>query len=80
MSTMSTLDKSGDTRVEWDPEVPAEVEAARAHFDTMTRPPSRGGKGYLAYTPSDGDGRGEQIREFDPEAGEIVLVQAPVGG
>lgn len=72
--TLSVLDHTGDTRIEWDSEDPASVEIARASFNVARR------KGHFAYRLTSGDRRGEQIREFDPEAERIVLSPQLVGG
>lgn len=72
---LSTLDRSGDTRVMWDRKNKAEVAAARAQFDALRK------DGYLAYKAKGKDGhQGEQIREFDPKAERIILVRPLVGG
>lgn len=77
---MNTLDGNGDTKLLWDKDVPEEVEAARKHFNRLTKPKSKGGLGYLAYTVEDGGGKGEHLREFDPEATRIILAPQTAGG
>jgi hypothetical protein len=78
---MSTLDRSGDVRHMWDRKNEAEVSAARALFDSLVKPSSKGGKGHLAYKAEGKDGhKGEQLREFDPDAERIILVPQMVGG
>jgi hypothetical protein len=72
--SLHNLDHTGDTVTQWDPTKPEEVAVARAVFDTLKK------KGYLAYTVTDGDARGEVIREFDPKAGKIMMSPQPVGG
>lgn len=81
VNTMHIMDRSGDSRIMWDPERPAEVEAARAQFDKLTKPKSKGGQGYTAYkvNPEDAS-KGEVIREFDPAAGKLILAPAMAGG
>ena len=75
MGEMRTLGREGDVKHIWDPAVPAEVEAARATFDRMTR------SGHLAFKVTDGKGKkGEQIRTFDPAAGKIILAPPMAGG
>jgi hypothetical protein len=72
---MSTLDKTGDTRVMWDRGNEEEVAAARRQFDDLTS------RGYLAYKAEGKDGhQGEVIRKFDPKAERIILVKQLVGG
>jgi hypothetical protein len=73
-SVLKVLDETGDTRITWNPRVRAEVDAARAHFNAMKE------KRYLAYRVGDDDGRGEVIREFDPEAREIIMHPQMQGG
>lgn len=70
------LDHTGDTRQQWDPNKPDEVEAARATFDKMRK------KGYAAYKvdkdkPTE---KGEVIRDFDPQAGMMILAPPMAGG
>jgi hypothetical protein len=78
---LSTLDKSGDTRVMWDRNNKDEVSAARDTFEKLTRPKSEGGQGYLAYKAEGKRGeQGEQIRKFDKNAERIILVAPLVGG
>jgi hypothetical protein len=78
---MSTLDASGDVRHMWSKDNPDEVSAAKALFDSLVKPRSKGGKGHLAYKAEGKDGhKGEQLREFDPEAERIILVPQMVGG
>ena len=71
---MKVLDHTGDTRTIWDPTVQAEVDAARAQFETLR------GKGYMAYRVNNEGGEAEQIREFDSTAGRIILRPQLVGG
>lgn len=71
-SVLSTLDKTGDTRVEWDPAVEGEVAAARATYTALKD------KGYMAYKV-DGDRR-DQIHAFDAAAERIVMVRPTQGG
>jgi hypothetical protein len=73
-STLHVMDRSGDTRTTWDKTVPAEVEAAKAMFDSAK------GNGYLAYTVEQGGGKGEVIRDFDPNAEAIIMSPQTVGG
>lgn len=74
MSTMHVLDRTGDTRIEWNPNVPAEVEMARQAFEAAQA------KRYLTYRTTRSGARGEQIREFDPNAERIVCSPQTVGG
>jgi len=66
---------NGDTKHIWDPNKPEEVEAARALYNSLT------GKGYTAFHATGKDGsQGDQMREFDPNAGRVIFVPRMVGG
>jgi hypothetical protein len=68
------LDKSGDTRIEWNRSREIEVDAARRTFDSLRE------KGYMAYKLTGTGARGEVIREFDPSAEKIVMAPQMAGG
>jgi len=65
----------GDTRVIWNPRDPDEVAAARAQFDTLVKE-----KRFLAFRVNTTGGKGEQIREFDPEAEKLIIAPPMAGG
>lgn len=68
LSAVGVLGKDGDTKVIWDKNKPAEVEAAREMFDSLRK------KNYLAFRVTDEKGtQGEQIREFDPKVERMVM-------
>lgn len=69
-----TLDKSGDTKIIWDPDNPAEVEAAKATFDSLKK------KGYLGYKVDRKGEKGEVLKSFDPEAEKLIMAPQMVGG
>jgi len=72
---LAIMDTSGDTKVIWDPNNADEVAAAKAQFDSLR------GKGFSAFLVTGAKGeQGEQIREFDPKAGRIILIPALQGG
>lgn len=73
-STLYVLDRTGDTRVEWDPDNPEEVTWARQTFDAAKR------KRYLAYRLDANGRQGELLREFDPSAERIVMSPQTTGG
>lgn len=70
---LECMDQTGDTKVEWNRHKPEEVAAAKASFDVLK------GKGYAAFKLSSDGTKGDQIREFDPEAGRILMAP-PLGG
>lgn len=72
--TLHVLDHTGDSRTIWNPENQDEVDAAKEMFNRLKR------KGYLAYKVDETGGKGEQIREFDPTAGRIIMSPQLVGG
>lgn len=73
---MAVMGRDGDTKKVWDRTKPDEVEDAKRTFDFLVRE-----KRYVAFhvTGKDGD-KGEQMREFDPSAGRMILVPALAGG
>ncbi len=73
MGALRLLDQSGDTKHEWDPSKPAEVEAAAELF-TLYRQ-----RGYIAAR-MENDAAGEVINEFDPRAGTIIFHPQMQGG
>ena len=74
MGELRLMDRRGDTRVMWDPYRKDEVDAARKQFDELKK------KGYLAYSVKKKGEPGEQIREFDPQAGKIIMAPPMQGG
>lgn len=70
-----TLGIEGDVKTMWNADVSTEVEAARAQFDGLRR------QGYLAFRVTGKDGtKGEQMREFDPDAERIIFAPPMQGG
>ena len=73
MGELRKLDQNGDTKHEWDPSKPAEVEVAR---DLFTLYKSQG----FAAARMENDVAGEILREFDPTAGAILFIPQMQGG
>jgi len=74
--TFSIMDRTGDSKLIFDINKPDEVDAARAMFNTLVKE-----KRYLAFRATDKDGsKGDQIKEFDPKAGTLIMVPMMVGG
>lgn len=72
---LRVLDHTGDTKVIWDTEQDAEVEVARKTFNDLKK------KGYMAYRVEGKKGeKGEVIREFDPNAGMLIMSPQMRGG
>ena len=73
-STLHVMDKTGDTRIEWDPSNKDEVKIARKAFDEAKA------KKMLLYKTDAHGNAGERIREFDPSAERIIATRQLVGG
>lgn len=71
---MSVLDRSGDTRIQWNKMNPDELAAAENRFNEYK------GRGFAAFKVNKKGDKGEQIDAFDPDAERIILVPALVGG
>jgi len=71
---LAILDKTGDTRIIWDPDNETEVENARRTFDELIK------KRFQAFKVKGNGQKGEVVREFDPEAEKLILAPALVGG
>jgi hypothetical protein len=74
MSELIIMGAKGDTRMIWSPDSPDEVENARTTFNNLRA------KGYLAYRVDKSGDKGEVIREFDANAGKIILAPQMAGG
>ena len=68
------LDRTGHSTHTWDADNPAEVEAARALFTTLT------GKNYSAFARGETDKPSSRMRTFDPSVEEITFVPQLAGG
>jgi len=74
MSLLRILGKDGDREIPWDPADPQQLDDVQCRFETLLR------QGYQAYS-LDANGRtGEHLRQFTPEADEIVLAPRFRGG
>jgi len=75
MGEMAVMDHSGDSKHLWDPGNYREVEAMRDLFKDLKK------KGYLAYRVDKKDGtKGEVMKDFDPEAGSVIMIPLVAGG
>lgn len=72
MGVFRKLGSNGDTAVMWKPESKAEVKAAESAYDAARK------AGLATYEVKDGES--ELIREFNPNAEEIVAFAPIVGG
>lgn len=72
---ISVLSGYGDIKKVWNAANTDEVEDARQSFNRMVKE-----KKYLAFKVTAAGDKGEQIREFDPAAGKMILVPPVAGG
>jgi hypothetical protein len=72
--TMAVMGVFGDQKIGWDSDVPNEVEAARKTFNELTK------KGYFAFAIRGENKKGEQIKEFDPQAERLIMAPPVRGG
>ena len=71
----AVMGANGDTKHTWDKTKPVEVDAAREMFKKLRD------QKYVAYklNPKD-DSKGEQVDQFDAEAGAYIFAPAMRGG
>jgi len=74
MGEMRVIDMSGDCKHIWDPENEEEVSAVREIFETLIE------KGYQAFSVKKNGEKGRKIKEFDPDAGMVILTPRFAGG
>jgi hypothetical protein len=81
MSVLRVLNGSGDTSIRWDPErvAVADPEALAAVAEAERIFKKARSSGALAFTVSPGR-PAERINEFDPNASEVLVIPAMVGG
>jgi hypothetical protein len=73
MHTQIIMDRSGDTRHQFDPNDGRAVAEAERRFAELTK------SGFVAAKRT-GRGTAELIRQFDPTAEETVFIPRLVGG
>ena len=61
-AAMAVMGETGDTKYIWDPKVPAEVEAARGHFEAMRK------KGFMVFKLTRLQRKGKKAGDFNPGA------------
>jgi len=74
MNEMAILDKTGDTKIIWDPDNEAEVENAERTFKDLKK------DGFVAYSVKRNGKKDGIIHDFDPDAGKIIMAPRMVGG
>jgi hypothetical protein len=70
----AVLDGTGHTELSWDTRDPDSVKAAKEKFDELLS------RRYLAFKVNDDGSKGEQIRAFDPEIEDMILIPQMAGG
>jgi hypothetical protein len=75
MGTMAVMNRTGDTKVMWNPDEPEEVKAAKRTWDDLV-----GKKRFLGYRVQRDGEPGEQVREFDPHAAKLIICPPMAGG
>lgn len=71
---IAQMDRTGDSKNIWNIDVPEEVEAARAVFNSLT------GQGYRAFHVNKDGEKGERMDSFVPKAGKMIMVPQLKGG
>ncbi len=74
MGELRELGPQGDTKIIWDADKEAEVKVAKNAFGKLKK------KGYFAYAVKRKGGKGEIVREFDPDAEKIIMALPMQGG
>lgn len=74
MAVQKILDRTGDTRFEFDPMDAAGISAAEERFTALT------GAGFLAFEPGNGTQPGRKINHFDPSVETTIFTPQRVGG
>jgi hypothetical protein len=74
MGELSTLDRTGDTRFQWDPANPKQVEEAHQKFNELRK------RGYAAFRVDKKNKQGESLPEFDAMEERVIMIPPMVGG
>jgi hypothetical protein len=72
MHEIAVMNKEGDTRTSWNPADADSVAVAKALFERLRA------SGHMVYKTVEGES--EIVREFDPQATDLVAVPRIVGG
>lgn len=75
MGELRKLDKTGDTKIIWDPDKQDEVDAAEETFNRLIK------KGYNAFEVGlRGKKTSRKVTKFDPNLEKLILAPALQGG
>lgn len=75
MGVLKLMGQRGDQKVAWDPADKGQIEKARSKFNQLVK-----NMKYLAFRMDETGKKGEQIKEFDENAGAILIVAPMQGG
>ena len=71
---LAVMGPHGHLSVKWNKDEPDEVEEAKRQFHDLL------GKGYRGFAMNPDGTTGDLIKEFDPDAGEILRAGPQAGG
>jgi hypothetical protein len=74
MGSLKVLRGNQEEKYSWNPESPAETQAAREKFDQYIK------HGFIASKIVDQGKRGVPLTKFDPDAEEIFMLELADGG
>jgi len=74
LTELRWLSREGDTKIIFNPKNEDEVKAAEIQYDSLIE------KGFTAYKVKKDGSQGKKMKEFDAEAGRIILVPKLAGG
>lgn len=74
MGELREMSRMGDLKLSWDCGKEKEVAAAKEVFDKRLK------EGWTAFGEKRLGGKGDRIRNFDPDAERIILVPQIAGG
>lgn len=75
MGEMRLMGAAGDTKVIWNPDNQDEVDNARQTWDRLVTT-----KRFLGFRMSIAGDKGEQIKDFDPDAARLIVTPPMAGG
>lgn len=71
---IAVMDLTGDTKHIWNPNNTAEVEVARETFNKLRK------QGYICFSVGPDGEKREQVNEFDPTVGKMIMSLPFKGG
>lgn len=74
MSELCVMDRTGDTKIIWNPNNDVEVEVAQNTFDKLKK------QGYMAYKVDSKGDKGEVLQKFDKNVEKLIMAPPMRGG